>query len=343
MKVRPLERRDEAAWDDYVRGHAHGTFFHLLGWRDQVVEHYGCHEPRYLLAERDDGTIAGVLPLFRARSLSGEMLVSVPYAVYGGILADDAATEPALLDAARELKESLGVKLAEFRCLHRPASDLPTSDLYVTFLRDLPDDPDECLSLIPRKSRASTRHARDRHGMELVEAADGVDAFYELFVENKRALGSPVFSRRFFRSLLDRFGERCTLHHVRHEGQVIAACVSFVHGETFNPYYSGSLPGTERLGSMNFMYWRLMEEAVKRGHKRFDFGRSRARTGPCKFKRNMGFEETPLTYQFLLGDGAEIPNVNPSNPRFDVVKNTWKRLPLPVVKRVGPHLMRYLP
>ena len=57
----------------------------------------------------------------------------------------------------------------------------------------------------------------------------------------------------------------------------------------------------------------------------------------------MGFAPTPLTYQYVLRGDAEIPSVNPSNPKFDLVKSTWSKLPVPVVKWLGPQLMKGLP
>jgi len=94
---------------------------------------------------------------------------------------------------------------------------------------------------------------------------------------------------------------------------------------------------------MNFMYWKLMEAAVARGLRRYDFGRSRVGTGAFSFKRNMGFEPVPLEYEYYLRGAAAIPSVNPSNPKYDRVKNLWRRLPVPLVKWFGPRLMKYLP
>ncbi|MBI4878934.1 MAG: GNAT family N-acetyltransferase [Planctomycetes bacterium] len=215
--------------------------------------------------------------------------------------------------------------------------------MYVTFLRDLPESAEDCLGMIPRKSRASTRHARDRHQMELVEGHACFDRFYELFVQNKRNLGSPVFARSFFARLLHLYGAEALIHGVRCQGRIVAGVLSFVFRDTLMPYYSGSEEAAERLGSMNFMYWKLMEAGVERGLKRFDFGRSRAGTGASTFKQNMGFEPAPLHYEYYLRRGAEIPSVNPSNPRFDGVKRLWRRLPLPLVRLLGPPLMKYLP
>ncbi len=340
--VRTLAAGEDGDWDAFVLAHPHGTFFHRTAWRDLVVRFFG-HRPEYLVAEAD-AAFRGVLPLFEVRSpLLGRALISVPYAVYGGALADGGRGESALVDAARERADALDAKYVEFRCMHVPEVELARSNLYCTFLRDLPADVDECLAMIPRKSRAATRHARDRYGMELEEGPALLDAFYDLFVKNKRSLGSPVFSRAYFQDILDRFDRDAMVHGVRHEGRIIAAVISFVFRDTLMPYYSGAEPAAERLGSMNYMYWRLMEEAVKRGLRRYDFGRSRAGTGAAQFKKNMGFEPAPLCYDYILRGAAAIPSVNPSNPKFDVVKNVWSRLPVPLVKALGPRLMRYLP
>lgn len=346
MTVRTATAGEGDALDAFVRGHADGTFFHLSGWRDEVRRFSG-HAGEVLVVERPGAEIAGMLPLFLVRSpLLGRALVSVPWAVYGGVVADDEAAAGALIEAAKARAEEVDASYVELRHLHAgktAASGLPASDLYVTFLKDLPDDPEECLGTIPRKSRASARQARDRHGMEFAEGIEHLDAFYELFVENKRSLGSPVFGRAWFAALAERFGDDVIVAVVRHEGEVIAAVLSFVHAGCVMPYYSGAKPGTERLGSMNYMYWKVMESAARRGLSRYDFGRSRAGTGAASFKKNMGFEPTPLTYEYVLRGDAEIPSVNPSNAKYDLVRKVWSRLPMPVVKWLGPRLMKGLP
>ncbi len=343
--VRRHDPANDAELDRFVLGHAHGTFFHRPAWGEFVRESFG-HEP-WTLVVRRGGALAGALPLFRVRRpFSGSSLVSVPYGVYGGIVADDPDAASALEDAARALAITLGAGHVELRQLHDPGgsrSSWPASDLYVTFLRDLPDDPDECLETIPRKSRASARQARDKHGMEFVAGRDLLDPFHRLFLVNKRSLGSPAFDRAFFARLVAKFGDDVLLHGVRMNGRVIATCLSFVFRDTLMPYYSGSEPGTERLGSMNFQYWQLMVDATKRGLGTFDFGRSRRGSGAFDFKEHMGFTPTPLSYRYFLPQGGAPPSVNPSNPKFEVVQEVWRRLPLSVVERLGPRLLKYLP
>ncbi|MBK6941166.1 MAG: FemAB family PEP-CTERM system-associated protein [Planctomycetes bacterium] len=342
MRIEFLSRADEAGWDAFVSAHAHGTFFHRLAYRDVVRDRMG-HEPLYLVA-KDDGAIVGALPLFLVGSpLLGRALVSVPYGVYGGAVARDAEVDLALHGAAKDAMAATGAKVVELRNQHVPAARLPESSLYFTFVRDLPADPEACLDLIPRKSRASTRHARDKYGMTFESGTQLLPAFYDLFARNKQKLGSPVFGQDWFEALCAAFGNDVMIHGVRHEGRLVAAVFSYVHRDLLMPYYSGAVPGTERLGSMNFMYWQLQREGVVRGLKRYDFGRSRAGTGAFQFKINMGFEASPLHYQYVLREGGQIPAVNPGNPKFAGVRDAWAKLPLWVVKRIGPRLMRYLP
>jgi len=346
MNVRLADATDSKRLDAYVRGHRAGSLFHLAAWREMVAD-VAPHEPYVLVAEHEDGAIRGFVPLFHVRSLlGGETLVSVPYAVYGGILAEDRAARDGLVVAATDLADRLGVRHLELRQVEGvvdPPRPLKTSNLYVTFVRELPHDPAACLEAIPRKSRATTRHARDKHGMSFVEGVHLLPRFCELFLENKTELGSPSFAPSFFENLIHRFGDAVWVSGVEMEGKVIAAVISFVFGDTLNPYYSGSLSGTERLGSMNFMYWQLMERAVERGLRRYDFGRSRVDTGAFQFKKNMGFEPTPLEYQYYLRGDAELPSLNPSNPKFERFQNLWRALPRPVLRIAGPYLMRHLP
>ena len=119
--------------------------------------------------------------------------------------------------------------------------------------------------------------------------------------------------------------------------------LTFYHRDTVVPYYSGADQRFEIMQVNNYMYLKLMEEGVKRGYTRFDFGRSREGSGSYHFKVHQGFEPRPLAYQFDLHRARAVPNLTPDNPKFDLVKETWKRLPLGLVKWLGPWLNRYFP
>ena len=76
----------------------------------------------------------------------------------------------------------------------------------------------------------------------------------------------------------------------------------------------------------------------------FDFGRSRKDSGAASFKRNMGFVDQPMPYDYvLLGKGAKLPEFHPSNPKLALPRRLWSKLPMVVCNGLGARLSRHLP
>ncbi|HET6203775.1 MAG TPA: FemAB family XrtA/PEP-CTERM system-associated protein [Planctomycetota bacterium] len=343
LRVRPAEPGDEAQWRALVTEHAGGSPFHLPAWARCVEETFR-HEPRHLLVERG-GRPAGVLPLFHVRSpFLGRNLISVPYAVYGGPIAVDREAEAALLAAAGALARRLRVGYLELRWRDDPGNDLPENDLYVTFRRELPPPGSDTLSLLPRKARAATRQARERFGLEFVEGLWYLPDLARLFAINKRHLGSPGLPREHFERLREGFAGGLHLHVVRRGSEPIAAVLSLAFRDTIFPYYSGAVTEVaERSHANNLLYWGLLDWASARGYRWFDFGRSRRGTGAADFKKNQGFEASPLHYRYVLVRRRRVPTFTPSNPSLDLPRRLWRTLPLRVTELLSRRLSRYLP
>src|SRR5512139_1373713 len=120
--VRVFAAADRQNWNEFVRNHPEGTFFHLAEWQDVLREAFG-HEPHYLLAERG-GKIEGVLPLALVSSvLFGRALISTPFCVYGGILCNDMDVHRELTAQACALARRLNVDYLEMRNRRRQHPD----------------------------------------------------------------------------------------------------------------------------------------------------------------------------------------------------------------------------
>ena len=343
LEIRPSKSQDDPVRDAFVRSHAGGTFFHLRGW-SRFVERVHGHRQRDLLAWRG-GEVVGCLPLMECRGMSlRRQLVSMPYAVYGGALGKDREAELALLESAKELARSLRVGHMELRYRDDPELELPGTDLYATFLRDLPEDPADVLAMMPKKARAEARKARNRHGLELSRGVWYVDDLVRLFFLNKQALGSPALPPEHFRGILGEFGEReVFVHLVRRRGTPVAAVMSFAFGDTLIAYYAGTQPGADReLSASNYMYMALQEWAVEQGFKRFDFCRSRTDSGAFRFKQHQGFTPVPLNYRYYLVGRKHVPSFTPSNPRTAFLRNTWSKLPVWLARRASNLLSHYI-
>jgi FemAB-related protein (PEP-CTERM system-associated) len=340
LAIRPMAESDEAAWDAFVLAAPDGTFFHRAGWR-RIFKDIFRLSPHFLLAERD-GAIVGVLPLVHQRSmLFGNALIAAPFCVEGGPLAADEETRAALDAEAIALMERTGATYLEFRSRKatRPGWTVKTG-LYATFAGPITADDKTNLLAIPRKQRAVVRKAIEGPLTSAVD--DGVDRLFRVYSESVRNLGTPVFSKRYFAALRREFGKDCDTVVILENGEPVSAVMNFYFKDIVLPYYGGGTAGARRNGANDFLYWEVIRLAAQRGYRRFDFGRSKANTGAFSFKKNWGFEPEWLEYEYRLKQGAELPEKNPSNPKYKLVIETWKRLPLPLANLLGPFLIRGL-
>ncbi|RMG31540.1 MAG: FemAB family PEP-CTERM system-associated protein [Gammaproteobacteria bacterium] len=338
--VATLEARHEAAWEAYVARHPEATLFHTLAWKRVLERTFSCR-PYYLLALRGE-TVCGVLPLWHFRSpLFGRALISVPYAVYGGILADDEEAERRLRAQAVALAEGHRVDYLELRNHVPSRSGWPTKSLYVTFLRPLSPDNEANLKAIPRKQRAMIRKA-ERKGVRAV-TDDDLEAFYAIYSRSVHAHGTPVYPYSFFRHIQETLGEACRITFCTDaQGRRVATVMTFYFRDRVMPYFGGGLPEARALQAFDYMYWDVMARAAEAGYTCFDYGRSKEGTGSYRFKKHWGFAPTPLPYEYHLVRAREMPNVSPANPKYQRLIRAWRALPYPVTRILGPMIARHL-
>src|SRR3990172_1428172 len=327
-------------WEGFVERCPEATFFHRAGWKE-VIETVFRHRTFYLVAERD-ASIVGVLPLAETKSfLFGHALASLPFCVYGGAAATDAAAVPALHAAARELAARLGVDHLELKNRVAREPGWPRQDLYVTFRKELLPDVEANLLAIPRKQRAMVRKGI-KHGLRS-EIDRSAGRFFRLYADNMRRHGTPPQPKRYFETLLAVFGRDAEVLTVLDAGgRPVSSVLAFYFREEVLPYYAGDGVDARDLAANDFKYWELMRRACERGCRVFDYGRSKRDTGSFDFKKNWGFEPEPLHYEYALLRGERVPENNPLNPKYRAFIALWRRLPVPLANRLGPLLVRSL-
>lgn len=335
---------DRAAVTAFVNAHPDGTPFHLSAWIEAVEA--GTGQRGHLLVASRGSRIEGVLPLTAMRSiLFGKALVSSGFAVGGGVLATSDAVADALIAEGWRLAGQLGCPSLELRGGRMPTGEgwQHKLDSYAGFTRPLGADDEGDLAAIPRKQRAEVRKvlAADM-AVTIGRCTTDRLAHYAVYAESVRNLGTPVFPRRLFAAVLDRFGEDADILTVWHEGEAVASVLSLYHRGTVMPYWGGGTWGARALRANELMYFALMRHARQRGCTAFDFGRSKLGTGAFAYKKNWGFEPRSLGYAIRTADGAAPREVNPLSPRYRMQVAAWKKLPLWVANRLGPPLARGL-
>jgi FemAB-related protein (PEP-CTERM system-associated) len=328
-------------WDEYAYK-KQASIYHNSRWSQLIKKVFG-HESHYLMAVENE-KVVGILPLVQLKSLLfGNFLISMPYFNYGGVVADTQETMISLISSAHELSGELDCAHIEMRFDSEQAIELPTRTDKITMLLDLPDDPEELWQNLGSKIRAQVKRPI-REGVEfLTGGQELLDEFYYVFSINMRDLGTPVYSRQFFREMLSTFSENTFIAIVRLNGEPVGAGFLIGNNGKLEIPWASTLRKFNRLGVNMFMYWNILKTAMEKNYKVFDFGRSSKDAGTLKFKKQWGGYEKQLYWYYDLPTGESLPGLNPKNKKFTAAISAWKKLPVKVSNLIGPQIVKNLP
>jgi len=301
--------------------------------------------PAHMLTVRRRGALAGVLPLaLQSSRLFGRRLVSLPWLDHAGCLADDDDTRRALLDEAIALADRLDAELT----IRQVAGDAPTAGEAdraridkVAMVLDLPDDAEALWTSLRAKVRNQVRKARKACLHVEWTGAEGLDAFHRIYATNMRDLGSPPHAAALFAGVLERFADVARLLLVHHEGRPVAGALVLADATEWQVPWASSLRSANALCPNVLMYWTLLERACGRA-ARFCFGRSSRDSGTYHFKAQWGSRERPLLWRTWTAPGHLAAADTDADPgrMITLAQHTWRRLPLPVARTLGPHIIR---
>jgi FemAB-related protein (PEP-CTERM system-associated) len=333
--------REVARIEEYV-AEMEGTPFHRPAWLRAVER--GTGQRAFGLIAEKRGILCGWLPLSEVRSpFFPAALVSSGFAVRGGALADTPATASRLYHAATELAGRLSCASVEVRGPCARMEWIASSGKHANFSAPLAADDEAQLLAIPKKQRADIRKGLSG-GFSVSTGTAETDraAHYAVYAASVRNLGTPVFPRGLFDAALDEFGRDADIMTLRLDDAPIASVLTIYHRGIAMPYWGGGTYAARASRANERMYYELMLHARRRGCHTFDFGRSKVDSGAYFYKKNWGFEPTPLSYAVWRAPGSVARDVDPTSDVYSAKIALWKRLPLAIANRLGPPIARGL-
>jgi FemAB-related protein (PEP-CTERM system-associated) len=341
--ITTYEPQDRDAWDTFVWSRADGTVYHTRAWQD-IVNATNGYPAWHLCAKDPAGNIHGVLSLVRLKSrLFGDFMLSLPYVNYCGILASSPEADSQLMQRACEIGAELGVSHIEFRDRHPRDASWPVRTDKVVMVLDLAPTSEEQLARLKSSVRARIRRAQRENVEVRFGREEMVPAFYRVFSENMRDLGTPVYSKRFFVEMSARLGELGQIGIVFLDGQPVAGGLLFHHGDTTEIPSSSSLRRFNPLSVNSLLYWECIKFAIERGSKYSDFRRCTLGSNTHRFKKKWGTKVNQLHWHYWLRDDQALPQLNPDNESYALAIRAWQKLPVWAANILGPHIVRYLP
>jgi len=314
-----------------------------LRWLHVLHEGLG-HEP-YLLEAQEGDRCVGLLPLAAVKSLLfGRFLVSLPYLNWAGVVADHPDVAAALVDRAVALADELDVDHLELRhekeLVHRALTE--RLDSKANMRLSISAGADAVWNQLKSVVRTQIRKGQNQ-GFEIEWGGRALlNEFYDVFAQNMRDLGTPVYGKDLFRGVLRALGSDAELCIVRLSGRPVAAALA-VHARGITEVPSASVERQYRSTAANsFMYWELIRRAIDRGQATFDFGRSTIDSGTYAFKKKWGATAEPAVWQYYRRRGR-VADIRPDGGRYDRLISVWKRIPVPITRLIGPWIVRGIP
>lgn len=328
---------DPQAWNEYVGGHPQGGLYLRAEW-EAPYSIYGLQHVR-LAAIRDE-RVVGVVPLVGLKSwLFTNQLASLPWFDTAGVIADDAESQSALINHAVAYAAERGIDTVQLRQTEPIAAASYTRTDKVLMRLPLLPEPGELWDTFSAKVRNQVRKGQksdlqiERGGRELLPA------FYAVYSENMRDLGSPSHHRRFFEQVFDSFEAETKIYLVRRGNEIAGAGWTMANGTRLEIPWASSFNRFNRYCVNHFMYWHILEDACRAGYEWFHFGRSSVDSGTYRFKKQWGATPLQLHWNFMTQAATPADASTPEQNSFGLASRMWQRLPLWLARYLGPHII----
>lgn len=329
-------------WDDFAMNNEMATFYHRFAWKEINEKCFG-HQTFYLAAI-DGSQLRGIFPItFLKSRVFGRILCSMPFMNLGGPCASDPETLEALLEEAKSILTDNQADYLEIRSLSKLNTPLPTSEHKVSMTVDLSNDPDVLWKAFKSKHRNNIRNAYNQGFTTLAGGAELLDDFYEILAESWWSLGTPLYAKSYFEEITKQLAASISIFLVLHQGKPVGTAFNGLHRQTVEGMWAGTIAEYRRSDANYVLYWEMIKHYCETGFNKFHLGRSTVDSGAEAFKKKWLAYGSQLYWQYILGRTREIPQLNVNNPKYQLAIRTWRRLPLGLIKRIGPMIAKSIP
>lgn len=342
LSVKICSPEDGDSWNTFLSQQPTGSFYHLHEWA-LINEKALGHRSIFLIA-RDNTSVRGVLPLtFVASPLFGKILCSMPFVNYGGPCADDSNAAATLMQSAKEHARELNADYLELRCAASLETDMAVSLRKISMQIDLQPDPDTLWNKFASKHRTNIRRSQ-KNGLEVTSGGcELLDIFYRVMEQSWRSLGTPMYSRSYFETILQTLPQSTRIFVCSRASEPIAVAFNGYFNGTVEGLWAGGTALSRPLQANYVLYWEMIRDACVRGCSRYHLGRSTADSGAEDFKKKWNATSSQLYWYFYRPRGGAMPELNVDNPRYKAAISLWKRLPLWCTRLIGPPIARSIP
>ena len=342
INIRDTGFNDEKSWNNYLKQNTQGNFYQRYEWKNIIESNFG-HECNFMIAEQDHNVV-GLFPMVYIKSnIFGKIISSMPFVNFGGLIGDSQDIVDLLLQEAETLAVKHCADYVEIRSLDSVSEQLPTSLKKISMTLDLDPDPDTLWNNFQSKHRTNIRRVYKENVHVEYGCLDLLDTFYHLMSQSWKGLGTPIYRKSYFESILKTFPEETLIFVAYQDNIPVATAFNGYYKGTVEGMWAGALPSSRKTQPNYVLYWEMIKHACESGHKHFHLGRSSADSGAEAFKKKWKAYSKQLYWQYILNNQETMPELNVNNPKYNLAIKAWRKLPLKLTTIIGPMLARSIP
>lgn len=301
MGVYQIDPLRDPRWTEFLQANPRASVFHTAGWLQALRLTYR-YEPVAYTTSPPGVELADAWVFCHIRSwLTGRRLVSLPFSDHCDPLVDNPEQLGELSQALRCERDEQGWNYIEYRPLTmQPATDgFERSETFCFHKLDLRPDLGRLFRSLHKDSTQRKIQRAEREGIICDEGRSKLllDQFYHLLVLTRRRHQLPPQPRRWFSNLAKCMENQLKVRVACSQGVPVASILTLRFKSTLMYKYGCADEQFFRLGGMQMLLWRAIEEAKESGLQEFDLGRSDSRDqGLIVFKDRLGAARSTASY-----------------------------------------------
>ncbi len=340
VSVTVVSDNEFEGWERFVAA-AGGGPMHLAAWYRVLRDTYSV-KPLFLQAQRGDGAVVGVLPLYFSRSvITGRHLASLD----GGLFAGDAESTTALIAEAKSLRRQFSARYLLLRDAPKAMEPDAQRTMMDRRVLDTSVGADALWKSLTHDTRNEVRRGeRAGYTAKVNREPQALRRFYDIYARRMHSLGTPVIPFRLFTAMAKHLGPALLLFIVEKAGEVCGGLACVAAGTRATAVYAAVEPRHMRAYANYLMYWRIIEHFAATGMPSLDFGTNATGTSSVSYKSSWPATAEAVAYDVYTDITGFVPRDFRGTAREkSIAQQIWRKLPLPVANFVGPLVRARLP
>lgn len=351
-EVTVIDPVKDSRWDEFVKRHPCGWICHLSGWKKVLEESFPHLKGHFLALINREGEIKAGLPIYEIRSwLTGNRLVSIPFATLSDPLVSSSEELKSLLDFAKNLSNDLKIPNIEIRTTNSykflEDSNFFKINYYKIHYINLNSNLNNLWNSLHRKAvrQEIKRASKSNLKIKCAETEEDLIIFYNLYLITRKRLGLPPHPFHFFKRLWNEFykTKNLSIYLAEFQDEVIAGHIVFKFRDRVSAEFEGWNRDYHKLSPNHFLFWEEIKSAHEEKFKIYDFGRTSPKNvNLMGFKKHWGTEVADLPVFYFNNNNNYKILINEEKFLYKLTQKVCKISPPILLKYIGKFCYNHL-